>query len=352
MDENTKNSAKNSKSFDDITSEKIFEIIGVYFANCYWNNLYALAQENWKEGKYRTIQEAYEGVIDKYSKAFRSENDVSEKKHYDRIIKDLYINYRDFLQSHDTLIEFIDRVSKFLLPNDFYKTLTSRDPKKDTIFRNILTKSIARFTIFLDRHEIEKVTNENNRQNKNNLLEWKKKFIDFFIRERDEFCTLLMAKTSGVNLNKDENWMSKEICDKLRNKIKDLVEEKSNLIKQINDYVKYVDVLKNIIKEKETLVTELEEELMDVAKQNAKQNTKNNKENKPTVQQPENNSIKETEIKINTENATKKINESPKNKALEQLKNEEFSDDEVHHEDFDPSTDYQIMDDFQLKADD
>lgn len=316
---------------DEITSDKIFEIIGVYFANCYWNNLYTLAQENWKEGKYKTIQDAYSAVIDKYSKAFRADNDSSDKKHYDRIIKDLYINYREYLHSRDTLIEFIDRVSKFLLPYDYYKTLTPRDPKKDTIFRNILTKSVARFTIFLSRQEVEKVTTEGNRLDRTLMIEWKKKFVDIIIRERDEFCTLLMAQTAGISLNQDDNLISKEICDRLREKIRDLMEEKAKLVKTVNDYAKYINVLKSVVQEKDKLLAEMEEEMLEMAKQ---QKNKKIDEPKPIPVIPK----IETHIK------------TPENKALTNLKEQEFSDEDIESDK--DIKDPQVLNDYVLEADD
>lgn len=244
-----------------VTSENIFEIIGVYFANTYWNTLYQLALDAWREEQFDKIEDAFKTMIERYSRAFCAPNDQNERinKHYLRIVKDLYMNYREFLQTGDTLLDFIDNVTKFFIPEDYYRTLSRRDPKKDVIFRKILTKSLMKFTIYISQEEAKKVTDAKLRTEKKYVVDWKKKFIDILTQERNEFCTLIMAQKSGIDIkNKDEiPQIPKEVCDKLQVKIKDLIVEKSDLIHQINKYVKYINVLKKIIREKDAEIEEL-----------------------------------------------------------------------------------------------
>lgn len=337
----------------EVTADKIFEIIGVYFANCYWNNLYALAQESYKEGDYQSLVEAYKGTIEKYSKAFCKSNDETEKinKHYVRIIKDLYINYRDFLKTNDSLIEFIDKVSKFLLPAEHYKTLTSRDPKKDAIFKNILIKSVMKFTIQITQDEIQTVINEQFRTDKTYVINWKNKFVKILTQEKDEFCMVLMAQTTGINIQKEDSpKLAKEIYDKLQEKIKNLLYEKSDLIKEINNHVKYIDVLKKIIKEKEDVINELEENLQKkeaIAPHITK--TNNILKSFSAIKSLNNSTVKSATTPKKILQPIVEVNTN--NKALEKLKKEEFSGDE-----FEPlakvSDNIQVLDKYKLDADD
>lgn len=273
--------------------DKIFEVIGAYFANCYWNNLYALAQEYYKEGEFDNLIEAYKKTIEKYSKAFSSSGDESEiNKHYIRIIKDIYLNYREVFKNTDTLLEFVDKVSKLIIPPDYYKTLLHHDSKKDIIFRNILIKSITRFTIFISQPEqLKLISDQQSRTNNVCLLEWKKKFMDFFELERNEFATLLLAQFNGVNIKQESSdRISKEVCEKLQSKVRELLEEKSGLIREVNNYIKYIGILKKIIREKEEIIDQQEKEIEDFQKKEKnkyiKKYVQENPPNIPTIPEP------------------------------------------------------------------
>jgi len=328
-----------------ITSENIFELIGVYFANCYWNTLYTLSIDVWREEQFDKKDEAYKTIIERYSRAFCAPNDKNEKlnKHYVRIIKDIYLQYREFLGTGETLVGFIDVVSGFLLPKDYYKSLSSSDPKKDIILRKILTKTLMKFTIYISQQEVENVIDEKLRQDKKCITEWKKKFIDILTHERNEFCTLLLAQGSGIDIkNKDEiPQIPKEVCDKLQMQIKKLIIEKSELIHKINKYVKYINVLKKIVREKDSII----EKMVNASESEEDEKTpvtRSSQSRKKVSYRTSRTPIRFTrkvrsETPEPTESKTKPAESSAnisqvfelKNKALEELENEEYSGEEI-----------------------
>lgn len=328
-----------------ITSENIFEIIGVYFANTYWNTLYQLALDDWRDEKFDKKEEAYKTMIERYSRAFCSPNEQNERinKHYVRIIKDLYINFKEYLNSGDTLLGFIDIISKFLLPIEYYKTLSSRDTTKDIIIRKILTKTLMKFTIYILQEEVKKVIDEKLRNEKKYVIEWKNKFIDILTQERNEFCTLLLAQNSGIDIrNKDEiPQIPKEVCDKLQLKIKNLILEKSDLIHKLNKYTEYISLLKKIIKENEMNkenknenenfqpnLNKLKNKIITSKSTRASRLSQINKKpiNKE-IQQESKEEPKEEHKEIQQEHKEKQ-QEIKENQALKQLENEEYSGDE------------------------
>ena len=83
----------------EVTTEQIFEIVGVYFSNCYWNTLYKTAIEDSQGKVYSKKEDAYRAIIERYSKAFCAVAPKNEKenKHYVAILKDVYKNYKQYL---------------------------------------------------------------------------------------------------------------------------------------------------------------------------------------------------------------------------------------------------------------
>jgi|GEM_PF-6935311 len=238
-----------------INYKNVFEVIGVYFANTYWNVLYKEAYKAYKEKQSASLEEAYRETIEKYSRGFCSPADKNERvpKYYVMIIKDLHNNFREYLGSGETLMGFIDIISSFLLPNEYYKSLSQHDTRKDIIVRKIMIKTVMTFTIYIAQEEVRKVTDEKIRPDKKHVSEWKKKFIDILNQERNAFSTLLLAQGSGIDIkNKEEiPHIPKEVYDKLQQTIKKLLLEKHELTVTVNKYAKYIGVLKKIINEKD-----------------------------------------------------------------------------------------------------
>jgi|ERR1700678_214442 len=235
-----------------VTSDKVFEVIGVYFANSYWNNIYNLASDYWRDEKYDKLIDAYKYVLGIYSRGFCTQNGQNGQfnNYYNRIVKDIYINYKDFLQTSDTFLNFIDVVTKYLLPTDYYKSLSSYDPKKENIFKRILTKTVMKFTIYISQYEIQNVVDKKLRIEKRYIVNWKNKFIDILTQEKNEFCALLLAQNSGINITNDDiPQIPKMVCDKLQISMKKLIQEKSQLIHDKNKLIEYIKVLKKIIED-------------------------------------------------------------------------------------------------------
>jgi hypothetical protein len=243
---------------DGITSDKVFEIIAVYFVNCYWNDLHKAAQDSFMEEQSDSLSEAYKTAVERYQKAF-CKPDTQEQgpnQHYKKIIMNLYQNYIVFTNSSDTFMGFVDVVSKYLMPKDYYRQLARQDPKKDTIFRQVLTKAVTKFTIYILQEEVPKVTNKANRTNKKMVQEWKNKFVTLLLAERNEFCSFVMASNSGVDL-RSANSIPKEAFDRLQQEIGTLIKEKSDVIKERNQYAKFALELKKIVSTKEKQIEEM-----------------------------------------------------------------------------------------------
>ena len=316
----------------EVTSDQVFEIIGVYFSNCYWNTIYNTALDDLRNGVFSKKEDAYRAVIEKYSKAFCAVAAKNEKmnKHYLAIVKDIYKQYKQYLSNGDTYMGFVDNVSKLLLPKGYYKTLSTRDERKDEVLRTILTKALMRFTIHITQNEIKNIVGDD-RQNKQKVTEIKNKFIDILTFERNEFSNLLMAKSTGVDIkDRDEiPQIPKEVSDKLQSKIKKLIDEKNEIIRERNNYAKYVNTLKKIIEEKDKTISALQ----GVTAVAAVSPKKIHPRRRPIRKHKQ---ISESETESSDDEP---VVVEKNNKSLEELKTKEFTDSEYELPDADLKAD-------------
>jgi hypothetical protein len=179
-------------------------------------------------------------------------------KHYVTILKDMYKFYKTHA-SQDTLSGFLDLMAKFFIPRDSYEEM-GHDRRKDSIVKNILCRTLTRFTMHINEKEIDHVVNEKTRSNKDLIVNLKNKYIEMIIIERNEFSSILLAKNSGINIkNKDEiPSISKEISDKMQETIRKLIVEKEELKKERNSIVQYCQELVKKVEQQGQLISELE----------------------------------------------------------------------------------------------
>jgi hypothetical protein len=247
-----------TNKMSETTAATVFELFGVYFANCFWNHLYESALGIWQQEQYENIDEAYRTTIKRYNLGFCQRNSPNEKinQNYIRIIKDVYHNYKDYLNSADTYFGFIDTVVKFLIPNDYYSSMSSHDPRKDSIFRDIMCKSLTKFTLYVMQDGVKDVVDPNIRRKQaaEKLKTWKDKYVNLLTAERNSFCSLLLAKTSGVNIQDPSEipTIPKEVLDKLSSKLQTVIEEKAKLARERNQYARLCKVYKEHIQSLQT----------------------------------------------------------------------------------------------------
>lgn len=243
----------------EVNQVNVFQIFGVYFANCYWNSLYNEALNIWHRENIESLDEAYKLSIKRYNLAFCRKANSSEpqNRHFIEIMKDLHKNYKMYLGVSDTYLDFIDTVVKFLIPPDYYAELPRRDQRKDDIFREILSKTLTRFTIFASQDGLQDVVDREIRKDaEEQVCSWKKKFIEFLQLEKNNFCSLLLANSSGIDIRDADEIPSipKSMLDKINERMRILMNEKATIIRERNQFAKLAQSYKSIIlKQKETI---------------------------------------------------------------------------------------------------
>lgn len=256
--------------------DRAFEIIGVYFSNCLWNRLYKNAVDLVKNGDFFDITESYKVVIERYNRGFGRQEHIDERinPQYTTVISDLKSYYEEQINKlrvieekpisvHLSDRDFIDTMSKYMLPRDEYDKLGKYDARKEKYFRLIMTQSVAKFTMFAIRSGVPDVVDKQIRSDvelsKRYIRNWCDQFISIITSERDQLCNLILASRSGIDISK-ENMESvpKLVVDKLQEEMQTLINEKTQLEITINKYVDYVHALKKIVGKEEKKRIKLE----------------------------------------------------------------------------------------------
>lgn len=236
-------------------SRDIFDVLSTYFVNCYWNELYKHANDAFVQQQFNSLSDAYCEMVERYRRAF-TELDPNERvnHNYDRIMKDIHNSYNFYFRSTSTFSDFIDILSKQFIPRDLYASLPRQDKRKDEIIRRALTKVVNAFSLFTATSGLQAVIQGRNQNAQQSMMGWKQKGIELFNKERSELYARSMAEKTGIDPNKKEG-ISREAFEKMQEKIKDLIHDKADLQKKLNDHVKYIHLLKRRIAELEKAKT-------------------------------------------------------------------------------------------------
>jgi hypothetical protein len=333
-------------------ADRAFEIMGVYFANCYWNRLYKTALDQVTKGDIFDINESYKITVERYSRGFGRQESKDERvnQDYTAVLADLKSYYEDQInklrvyegKSVSVRLsdrDFIDTMSRYILPRDEYERLTKYDIRKDKNFRMVMTQSIAQFTLFVIRSGVQEVIDKQIRENvetsKRYIRSWCDKFISIITNERDQLCNLILASRSGIDLRKENmDSVPKMVVDLLQEEMRQLIDQKNNLEKTINKYAEYAEKLKKLLKTAESERAKLVKSLQ-VYVENAKtvKPTKSDAKHAKSVDgdDDDDNDTSKGEIVGNTvvkEDVTSKTHKIKVKKAIETLEKEEYSGEE------------------------
>ena len=243
----------------DSTATKVFEITGVYFVNCYFNQLYNHAYNEWKKKNFETLLEAYRAAITMYNDAFSKVLANRGSNHFMNIIKDLHQYYQHHMHNNNSLEKFVDVFASCLLPKEEYDHLATKFKAKEKIFQKALTQTMTKFTIYYIEEIMDKalkIRNDNDQVKQQLLYQIKEDFVELLKFERNKLHSMSIAARNGVSLNSG-NVVPKELFTPFKQQIKKLIEEKHQLTQQLNKYADLIERLKNILEDKEKVIETL-----------------------------------------------------------------------------------------------
>jgi len=230
----------------EIKPEIVYDIVGTYFVKTFWITLYDIAKEEAARLKNQPLSDVYSRTVDIYVSTVTKREDKEERlnKSYIAIVKDIYNDTKKYIPQMGTMTDFIDFVVKQFVHPDYYTILSKQSSLKETLFRNILSKALGQFSIFVTTDELSVVL-DNTERKKNwekNMNNWQKQFIQILQNEKSELHKLFLAEKHGVKL---QNGRPVDMSEKLQNQIRVLtstLQEKETLIAKQQKYIEFLKV--------------------------------------------------------------------------------------------------------------
>lgn len=237
----------------------IYEIIGAYFTDVYYNYLYNEAVKFKNSGKTKSITEGYRHSTFSFLSCidFRMKATYKAEKYMQllKLITEYFILWTNF--NTLTTSECIDKIVCEFVPDDYIKQLNKQ--QKANILRNILIESLAEFTKAINTEYINLIIDSHGSEDTVQVL--KERFVDILILQRDG----MYRKFLSSEVNKQEK-VERVYVDRMKDEIK-LLNEKlakaEQLIRQSEQNVgNEQETIKQLQKEIEIRVDQLQKTIV------------------------------------------------------------------------------------------
>lgn len=221
----------------DTKAVALFDTIGSYFVDVYYNSHFLLARDAVREGRAVSITDAYRTNVLNYMTGISKRDDL-----YKTVVRGLH----EFYQKNSgfgsvVLSEFQDRILSQFIPPEYYYDFTEKH--KDRTLREIIIQTANDFgEVVTSKAMLCRVVDDH--LNKRNITMLQDRIVDIFIIQRENYYSKFVKAISNTNGNTK---ISKDVLDKLKaayvaekKKSCDLEADKQralNIIKQLMDKI-------------------------------------------------------------------------------------------------------------------
>jgi hypothetical protein len=223
----------NFDSYDKRTIS-IFEVLGSYFVDLYFNHIYASSKLNIINSNGNSITDEYKAQVQAYMTNVKGDHSC-----YTDTINKLY-NYYKNTTSYKTITfnTFIDHIVFEIIPVDYFESCTTKE--KDEMLGNAIYDLISGLGVYVTSIDIlPKIIDHHDQP------EYTVRLI------QDYAVTLLLTKRDFIhnqfikNSNNVKDQVSHDLVDRMNKQIVRLVKEKSNLIYDHDALLKKYDRLED-----------------------------------------------------------------------------------------------------------
>jgi hypothetical protein len=216
----------------------IYQIVGAYFVDVYYNHIYAEAIKFKNSGRVNSITEGYRHGTFAFLSALDSKSKSTYKpSKYNTLlvgINEYFIKHTCF--SSLTLGECMDKIVREFIPDDYFKALDN--DQKRNVLRKVLTNTLREFTKVVIEEFLLAIID--NHEELENIEAMKERIVDLFIDEREKIFHDFI--TSHSNTSNDK--VDRKFAEKMKAEIIKLNEEKLQLLALIKSQKEEIDVRK------------------------------------------------------------------------------------------------------------
>lgn len=184
----------------------LFDTIGSYFVDVYYNSHFLLARDAVREGRAVSITDAYRANVLNYMIGISKRDDL-----YKTVVRGLH----EFYQKNSgfgsvVLSEFQDRILSQFIPPEYYYDFTEKH--KDRILRELIIQTANDFgEVVTSKTQLARIVDDH--QNKRNVTMLQDRIVDIFIIQRENYYSKFVKAISNTNGNTK---ISKDVVDKLK----------------------------------------------------------------------------------------------------------------------------------------
>jgi hypothetical protein len=223
----------------------VFEIIGCYFVDTFYNSLFLKAREKTQLEGARSITDAYKSNIINYLRGVKGDAEL-----YRHVVKQLCDYFRSATRySTITFGEFEDKTVRCFIPAEYFNDLTERD--KDSLLNVIILRIVEDFSIKVIKQEFLKMVIDDH-SNRGNIDVLKNIITDIMILIRESYFEMFMKKIVD-NGRKDRDKVDVELVHKAN---KALAEEIKTRVKLENEITSAKNVISGLLLKLKTMESE------------------------------------------------------------------------------------------------
>lgn len=191
------------KQHYDTKTLAVFDIVGTYFVDVFYNHLYTRAAEMVKKGAKQNITDAYKENI------FNYQSGLKIHSNYVKTLKNLHEYYQQWT-TYSAIIfsEFQDKILSNFIPMDYYRDFSNKD--KDSTLYAIIMQTVNELVVYTTSNQIF-LDIIDNHGDKDFIAIMQDETVDMLILQREEYYNKFYSEQ-----NKTEATVSKNIFKKLK----------------------------------------------------------------------------------------------------------------------------------------
>jgi len=189
------------------------EVMGAYFLNIFYNELYIKARRSVAAGKHGSTTDAYRAMVANYIYG------IENVELCNRVVQGLHKYYQDNTNySVISLADFESKVLSQFIPAEYFRDFTGRD--KDSNLCAIIRHVVSSFgNKLLEKRYLSMVIDE--RKVSSNVRVLQDVVLDILIMQREEYYTNFARK-----ITQKSHMVSGEVVEKLRNALIEMTRKK------------------------------------------------------------------------------------------------------------------------------
>jgi hypothetical protein len=182
----------------------IFDTIGCYFIDIFYNSLYLKARDMVQMGSAASITDAYRTNVIAYIKGVNVRKDL-----YMIVVKNLHNYYQKIAGASSAIFsDFEDKILSQFIPYEYYADFTSRH--KDSVFHGIIVKTVNDFGTFILKPKIMRLIIDKH-MDQSNISLLQDQIVDILIILRETYHSKFVKE-----ITKDKSQVSKAVVEKLK----------------------------------------------------------------------------------------------------------------------------------------